>query len=301
MPEQVELGLDEANELLSAWAARRAEERGIRMMLIKGRALSDYGLRPPRISADVDVLVEPARFEEYCAAIVAAGWEEFPGTFASDAFTLHSRSFRRSGWPNSFDVHSSYPGFVIAAASAFDALWARRGALDFAHRTCPVPDRACSILILALHSLRGTDQQSRHRNELAGIRTLALTPDERVDLAAAARETGAAAALRDLLPALGVPVEVSADDLRTPEYREWHRKTAEARGAAASWLLLLHRSPWSRKPEVIWRAIWPSRADFAINHPEVPNRPLPQAWARLTRWGRGIRHLPAALSAMLRK
>ncbi len=301
MPDQVELGLDEANELLSAWATRRADERGIRILLVKGRSLSDYGLRPRRTSADVDVLVEPERFDEYCAAIVDAEWEEFPGTFASDAFTLHSRSFRRHGWPNSFDVHSYYPGFLAPPPTAFDALWARRRTAEFAHRTCPVPDRASSILILALHSLRGTDEQPRHRDELAAVRALTLTDVERADLAAAARETGAAAALRDVLPAMGVPVEVSDDDLRTAEYREWHRKTAEARGAAASWLWLLGRARWRDKPGVVFRAVWPSRADFAINHPEVGPGALAQSRARVARWGRGIRHAPAALSAMLRK
>lgn len=301
MPEHVELRLDEANELLSAWAWRRAEERGIRMLLIKGRALSDYGLRERRTSADVDVLVEPARFDEYCTAITDLGWEEFPGTFVSETFTLHSRSFRRNGWPNSFDVHSYYPGFLVAPEVAFDALWARRRMLEFAHRACPVPDRASSIVILALHSLRGTDRQVRHRDELDAVRALDLSASERDDLAAAARETGAAAALRDLLPAMGVPIDVSREELRTPEYREWHRKTAEAHGVAASWLVLFGRTPWRDKPGVVLRALWPTRADFAIDHPEVPDRWAPQLRARIERWGRGIRQLPAVLSAMLRK
>lgn len=301
MPEVVELRLDEANELLSAWATQRASERAIRILVIKGRSLSHYGLRPPRTSADVDVLVEPARFGEYCNAILDAGWAEIPGTFASDALTLHSRSFRRTGWPNSFDVHSYYPGFLVAPHAAFDALWARRGTLEFAHRECPVPDRASSILILALHSLRGADQQPRHRDELAAVMALTLTEADRADLAAAARETGADVALRDILPVLGVSVDVSSDDLRTPQYREWHRKTVEAHGAAASWLSLFGRSRWQDKPRVLWKAVWPSRDDFAITHPEVPDRWSARARARVTRWGRGIRHTPSSLAAMLRK
>ncbi|WP_299087676.1 hypothetical protein [uncultured Microbacterium sp.] len=147
--------------------------------------------------------------------------------------------------------------------------------LEFAHRACPVPDRASSILVLALHSLRGTDEQPRHRTELEAVRALALSAPERDELAAAARETGAAAALPNLLPALGVSVDVSSEDLRTPEFREWHRKTAEARGAAASWLPLLLHARWRDKPEVIWRAVWPTRSDFATNHPEVPDRWAP--------------------------
>ena len=84
------LHLDEANELLTAWAQRLAEARGIRLLAIKGRVLGDDGLRPPRTSADVDILLDPARFDDFCDAAVAAGWEEFPSTFASTHFTLHS-------------------------------------------------------------------------------------------------------------------------------------------------------------------------------------------------------------------
>ena len=97
--EEARLSLDEANDLLSAWAWTRGRERGIRLLLIKGRTLSNDGLRAARTSADVDALVEPARFEEYCQAITEAGWQEIPQTFASRAFTLHSRSFHREGWP----------------------------------------------------------------------------------------------------------------------------------------------------------------------------------------------------------
>jgi Uncharacterised nucleotidyltransferase len=301
MSSPIQLSLHEANELLSAWAWRRAEEHGIRLLLIKGRALSDYGLRPARVSADVDVLVEPARFDEYCTLIADAGWHEFPGSFSSEAFTLHSRSFRRDGWPNSFDVHGYYPGFLRDPADVFEALWEERGELSFAQHTCPVPSRAASLLVMALHSLRGTETDARHRDELAALRALTLPTAERDELAATALATGATAPLRDLLPELGVAVTVAAADLRTPAFLEWHRKTVDARGYAVSWFLLLRRAPWRSKPRIVRRALWPSRHDFAIDHPETPAGFWPAFRGRVRRLGRGLRRTPAAIAAMRRR
>ena len=64
----VDLRLDEAVELATAWVAvSRPDARHPHARAIKGDALARMGLREPRVSADVDVLVEPARFDETCA------------------------------------------------------------------------------------------------------------------------------------------------------------------------------------------------------------------------------------------
>ena len=296
-----DLRLDEANELLAAWVCARADEHGIRALIIKGRPLADDGLRAARVSADVDLLVEPARFEQYCDALLDAGWQEFPSTFASEHFTLHSRTYRKPGWPNSLDVHSEYPGFLRGPDAAFEALWAGRRTSEFAHRACPVPSRAANALILALHSLRGTHQQSRHRDELDQVSRASFSDRARAELAALAASTGASLPLRDLLAEWGVDVAVDADLVGSPGELEWRRKTAEAQGAAASWWMLLRRAPWRDKPEVVRRALWPSRDDFAKDHPEVPDRPWPQLQARVARWGRGLRRAPVALWALRRQ
>ena len=295
------LRLDEANELLSAWACAQAERHGIRSLLVKGRALSDHGLRTPRVSADVDVLIEPARFDEYCALVVDAGWDEFPSTFASEHFTLHSRSFHRDGWPNSFDVHSYFPGFLRDPGEVFDALWARRVLLDFGDRACPAPDRVASLFVLTLHSLRGTDRQARHAEELAAATRIELTPEERADAAGLAVATGAAAALRDVLPAWGVDVAVDEAEFGTPAYLEWHRKVTTARGYGAAWLALLAKAPLREKPRVAARAVWPTRADLLVGHPEIEDRPWPRFRTRVARLARGIASLPRALAALRRR
>jgi len=300
-PASAQLRLDEANELLAAWACMRADVAGIRVLVIKGRPLADDGLRAPRVSADVDLLVDPDRFDDYCATVTDAGWTEFPSTFASSHFTLHSRSFRKDGWPNSFDVHSEYPGFLQSPAVAFDALWSSRRTAVFAHRDCPVPSRAGGALMLALHSLRGTHKQPRHHDELTQLARVAWTDAERADLADLALATGCAGPLRAVLTEWGVTVSPDPTLDATPAAIEWHRKVAEAQGAAASWLALLARAPWRQKPAVVARALWPSRADFAIDHPEIEDRAWPQVRARIARWGRGIRRAPAAIVALRRR
>lgn len=294
-----ELSLDEANELLAAWSTAQAEAHGIRALIIKGRPLADDGLRAPRVSADVDLLIQPAQFDRYCAAVLEAGWEEFPSTFASAHFTLHSRSFRKSGWPNSFDVHSEYPGFLRGPDVAFDALWETRRTCAFAHRDCQVPSRVANAIILALHSLRGAHEHSRHQSELAELATAHWTDAERTGLTDLAVATGSAGPLQVTLAGWGVSVEPDPVLERSPAAREWHRKTAEAQGRTASWVLLLAQTPLRRKFEVLARALWPSRADFTTDHPEIPDRAWPLAKARVARWGRGFRRLPSALAAIL--
>lgn len=296
-----DLRLEEANELLAAWVCARAEERGIRALLLKGRTLGDDGLRDPRVSSDVDLIVEPARFDEYCRAVMDAGWEEFPSTFASAHFTLHSRTFRKQGWPDSLDVHSEYPGFLRSPDVVFDELWAGRRSADFAHRACAVPSREANALILGLHSLRGTHAQGRHADELGQLSAVVFTDAERGELGRLAHATGAAEPMRALLEGWGVAVRIDPGLTGTPRELEWRRKTAEAQGAAASWLALLRRSRRRDKPEVLWRAVWPSRADFAVNHPEVPDRLGPQLRGRVARWARGARRVPAVLAAMRRR
>ena len=232
-----DLRLDEADELLAAWVCARADSHGIRVLVIKGRPLADDGLRAPRVSSDVDLLVEPARFDEYCALLVDAGWEEFPSTYAAAHFTLHSLTYRKSGWPNSLDVHSDFPGFLHEPDVAFEALWATRRTTPFAHRRCPVPSRAGNALILGLHSLRGTHRQPRHADELAQLERATFTPAERRELASLAAATGAAEPLRGLLTTWGVAVapapEASATAGRALRggRRRSRRDSATPRGA----------------------------------------------------------------------
>ena len=77
----VELAHGEALELATAWLDYTAVSHGIRSLTIKGDTLARFDLRSPRVSSDVDVLIEPAGFDDYQALLRQSGWEVFPSTF----------------------------------------------------------------------------------------------------------------------------------------------------------------------------------------------------------------------------
>ncbi|GAA5035535.1 nucleotidyltransferase family protein [Microbacterium fluvii] len=297
MPDSI-LQLAEADALASAWVQHLADERGIRMLLIKGASLSHHGLRDPRTSADVDALIEPGRFDELCDAILAEGWRKRPDILISRLTTLHSRTFLRDGWPCDLDVHSFFPGFLADPADVFDALWVARERLDFAHRTCDIPGRAASILILALHSLRGTRVQRRHVDELEHLVRLPLSAEEIAEIGALARVTGCVATLESVLPRLGVHVEPTEAELASTDLHEWRERVDSGWAGAYMWTVALRRSPWRERPRILWTAFWPSDRDLLLSRPEVQDRPAHKLLARILRWGRGVKSLPRTARAI---
>lgn len=294
------LRLDEAVELGHAWLQSLADGRGIRVLFIKGPALHRHGLRAARTSTDVDLLVEPERFAEFCSLILAAGWTTRPGVLIAELRTQHSQTFLRDGWPCDVDVHSFFPGFLADPAIAFDALWARRTQLEFAHRMCTVPDRVGSILILALHSLRGASIQQRHADELEQLLRVELTDQERADAAALALATGSAATLETVLPRLGVHVDAPVDPAQAKALQQWRQRVAAGSHGAYFWLQALRDAPWSQRPRILWRAFWPTRHELLVARPETVDTLRGRTRARIARLGRGIRSLPRGVRAITR-
>ncbi|WP_243075649.1 nucleotidyltransferase family protein [Microbacterium sp. SS28] len=291
------LRLDEAVDLGHAWLQSLADERGIRILFLKGPALHRHGLRAPRTSSDVDVLVEPARFADFCADVLAAGCTERDAILISELTTLHSRTFVRDGWPCDIDVHSFYPGFLADPAVAFGALWRRRVAMEFAHRACTVPDRVSGVLVLALHSLRGASIQERHGDELQQLVAIELTDQERSDVAALALATGSAATLETVLPRLGIEVAAPAGEESSDELRRWRERVAAGSHGAYFWISAFLTAPPAQRPRIALRALWPTRRDLLIARPDTVDSLSGRTRARLARMGRGIRWLPRALRA----
>lgn len=285
------LGLEAANPLLAAWAQYQAESRGIRLLVLKGEALSRYGLRPMRTSSDVDVLIDPVAFDAYLDVVVRSGWSEFPVSYSTEKFTTHSRTFRKTGWPNSLDIHRSYPGFLRDPADVFELLWERRATLEIAHRPCQVPSRVASAFILALHSMRSSDDHQRHARELDGIRSLVLTDSERAEAYDLALRSGASLSMQHVLLDLGVSVPIDANDVASAAYLQWRTKVAGAGSTIELWRNLLRESRWDQKPAVVWRALWPRRKDFLIDHPGTRDRAWDVFIGRAVRLRDGVRQL----------
>ena len=292
--------MDEAVALGHAWVQRLADDSGIRILFLKGPALHRYGLRAQRSSSDVDVLVDPRGFAALCRALTDAGWHERASTFLTPRMSVHSRTLLRDDWPCDIDVHSHFPGFLGAPEDVFEALWARRATMDFAHRPCDVPDRAASVIVLALHSLRGTVRQSRHANELDHLAEVSLTAAERAEIAALVRLTGSTATLESVLPRLGVDARPTAEELAAPELRRWRQRVASGSHGAYFWLDALRRGAGDERVLIVWRAVWPTRVDLLLSRPEVVDTVPGRLRGRIARWGRGIRSLPGAVRAIAR-
>src|SRR6476661_8445988 len=74
MSETAALTTRDAVLLAHALVSRLAAIEDARVLFIKGPTAVAMGVRPPRPSSDVDVLVDPAMFEAICSALRRCGW-----------------------------------------------------------------------------------------------------------------------------------------------------------------------------------------------------------------------------------
>ncbi|MFT3888057.1 MAG: nucleotidyltransferase family protein [Arachnia sp.] len=292
----------EAVELVCAWTQRLAEAHGLRALIIKGATLHRQELRLPRSSSDVDLLVAPADFEALCDALVQAGWGERDTGFLMGSVPLHSRTFIAEGWPCDIDVHARFPGFLTDDHTVFEVLWERRVTMTFAGQPCAVPDRVCSALILALHSLRSTREQARHDAELNQMYRAVFTPSEQRDLVAVAARTGSAEALENVLPRIGLTVPESVADVDPVALRSWKERVGLRDHGLGTYDLIraLREAPLRRKPHMLWRAIWPSDHDLDTLRPGVPHDSKARNAARWDRLRKGVVAFPQVVRATLR-
>src|SRR5690606_10193028 len=88
-----------AVDLAHALVARVAAEVAARALLIEGQIASRVGLRPPRVSADVDVLVETSKLEDLRRALMARGWHPPVERAVPRVLEPHSVTLVHDEWP----------------------------------------------------------------------------------------------------------------------------------------------------------------------------------------------------------
>lgn len=284
---QANFSLGEANELAHALMARIGLEHGIRTLSIKGVVADRHRLRPPRVAADADVMLDPARFEEFCALLEEHSWHLRVEREVPSLIGPHSVTYIRDDWPNDIDAHVRFPGFFADDQTVFDRLWETREQMDVAHVTVTVPSRAASAVIAALHAVRYT-KSVRHIGELeqvAALLTDEFTSAEKAEFIDVARVGRAQWVLRELFELIDCPYVIDAD---ADQQSRWNTNRATIEdGAAVSWLSLLKATPPHRKPAVLFHALWIARDDIPRNDPD--RRPtVGEAWShRVLRWRRG--------------
>lgn len=279
--------LSEANELAQAFLAHLGRESGIRTLAIKGLVADRYELRAPRIAADADVWIDPAHFDELCDLLVTRGWHLRVERDVPSLLGPHSVTMIRDDWPNDLDVHVRFPGFFADDQTVFDRLWQTHEEMELAHTSVSVPSRAASAVIAALHAVRYS-KSARHSGEFQRVAELLeedFSDAERSEFIDVARVGRAQWVLRELFERISAPYAIDAD-VRQRHLWQTNRATIED-GAAVSWLNELRGASLLRKPRVLVRAMWISRADIPRNDPSrMPT--VREAWShRMLRWRRG--------------
>ena len=287
--------LDESVDLIHALVARLAIEAGLRLLFIKGPVLAMQGLRPERPSVDVDVLVDPSRFEEMQALLREHGWRiDVPST-GPHVMTFHSKAYRHDNWPCEIDVHDRFPGFFADPQDVFEALWARRTTATIAGREVPCPDLLGNAAIAALHALRDPSYE-RSQQDLAFMTNALndrLDDASRRELAELAVVTGASDTLRPFLDAVGAP-RLGEGSTLAEDLQAWQIRTSSTGVKSVSYLYQLRRTPLRRVIPFLWHAVVLTEAEIRRSQPDA----APGAWglfkARLRRLKWGLSQVPRA-------
>lgn len=279
-----------AVELAHAMVSSLASSLGVRALLIKGPVASMFGLRAPRVSADVDVLVEQRDVEALCQVLIERGWHPPVQREVPLVLDRHSMTLVHDRWPCAIDVHWEFPGMLCGSTEAFDALWETRTAVVLANRSVLVPSRAGMALFVALHAWR-RPSDPRSRVELPGLVEVVrrdFTRAERAELLSLATLARSRWILGEFLrDCMQAPL---IDDASLDEKRAWEFN--QATGADKTTLLwqgeaatALKNRQWKR----LWRIVWVRREDVPRSLvSQLPTRR--EHWRyQVERWMRGAR------------
>ncbi len=274
----------EAIHLAAAAVTTWAEARQSRVMIVKGPALEYHGLRMGHSAADIDALSDRRGYSGLVQSAEKCGWAPRPQTVGDTLTTHHSLTLINPDWPIDIDLHHEFPGLLAGPDRAFEVLWEHREQLVLGGFACWIPDRLSSIVIWALHCLRGAPTQPRHADELAQLVSTVLpklTESERHELANRAIELGADEPLR----AVQQFAEIVGDELG-PQVADsrvaWLGKVAQAR-ELTPWLQVLREAHPRERPRLAMLAVWPSSRDLRLMDEHLVDSPIGRTLSRLRR------------------
>lgn len=135
--------------LLTAAVSRLAATIGVRLIVIKGIAADQYGLRPAHISSDVDVIVSHDDYGLLVDELGKRGWRRRPHDPDTDTFPVHSASMYHPEWAADIDVHFRYPGLEVED-DIFGLLWAQRTTMWCGNQPICIPGLVDAIMIGAV-------------------------------------------------------------------------------------------------------------------------------------------------------
>jgi len=259
----------EGVRLAHAVVASVCERAGIRALSIKGPVAEHYEFRRPRLAADADIWVDPAKWTDTCLLLQDRGWHTRVGRQTPSLLPQHSLTLIHNSWPCDIDLHRAFPGFFADENTVFEALWKGHQEIAIGHRTVKIPSRAASAAIAILHSLRtvNSSRLRRERSETERIVRQEFSTDEKREFYEVARAGGALWTMRDFIASaeLGKPeVDVS---LSTQANWTLFQNNNDL-GTIAAWWANVHSVPMHRRPTHLLHALWVPRDEIPRNSRE---------------------------------
>lgn len=277
--------------LLTAAVSRLAATIGVRLIVIKGIAADQYGLRPAHISSDVDVLVAHDGYGRLLAELEERGWRRRAHDPDTDTFPVHSASMFHPEWAADIDVHFRYPGLEVEG-EVFGPIWAQRTTMWCGSQPICIPGLVDAIMIGAVHAIRSRFSR-RHRVELDFLVGRCSEMDVTL-LLERAEQLGALATARPFLERLK-PFDAEYDWGEASA--EWRLRT-ELPDASQRRALLWKRATPRERLTKLRLAFFPPTAALVKETTATTLGPVQLAARYLRRWVRGVRALPRALAVL---
>ncbi len=276
-----------------AFLSHVAAAHDIRLIVIKGLQLGDQGLREPRQSTDVDVIIEPDDLLPFVEALSRRGWVRVAGREVPGVLPQHAVTMVHDGWPTAVDIHHYYPGFFADPGTVFEQLWSIRDAQEYAGQQVWGLPRGANAVFVSLHHVRHIASR-RHLRQYRHTLSQTFSADELTQIDTLTRLGRSCEVLADLRRHLGLP---AVADLTPAERRQWrfYQDTNED-GSTGAWLAAVLREPLRHRPQMMLRAMWPSADDVRAEYTFTEGSSVTAF--RLRRLMRGARALPGALRSL---
>lgn len=240
------LTLAEAVPLGTVHLQRLLTAAGIRSLVIKGPAFVELGVRRPKQSNDIDLLIAPEDVSATREALRAAAWSRHSAWYprALDDVT-NSTTYSHDLFPVTVDVHDHISGLL--ADEIFEAIWQRRSVIRLANCEVSAPGRDDAFIIEGVNALKAFRPEAWP--DVSQRLVDAVEPLDTRALVACAESLGASETFAPVLARLGVesgPSEPSKAYVRWMDGADRDRRKVLFRH-------LLLRAPWAIPAVVVTR------------------------------------------------
>ncbi len=288
LPEEL-LPRQSASELAHAILQRECDRLGVDVLFLKGAGAHIQGLRPPKQSSDVDILLAPKDRDRLLAFLRSTGWSQRPVGHVGVALD-HAVTLYHPRWPIDIDIHRRIPGFGVPAEEAFEALHRRSVEVTLAHWSVTIPHRVDHALLLALNTVRSPWEHQA--DSILAYLSDSMSDTELTELGIRIKEMCCGPEMAPFTAEYSrglIPTDTSAPS------REWMLYQRQDHPAVL-WLDAIQRAPWHLKPALAIRAAVPSSQAMAADDLELTDASVVTlARRRYQRFAQFVRSSPAAL------